>query len=77
MKRSQQQGLTLPEVLIALLVFSAIAATSVYALRLGVDSRDQLARVDDELKSFQLARTLIKEDMAARRGTRRRAGRGS
>lgn len=64
MRRSQQQGMTLPEVLIALLVFAAIAATSVYALRLGVDSRDQLARVDDELKAFQIARTLIKEDMA-------------
>lgn len=59
-----QKGLTLPEVLVALLVFSAIAATSVYALRLGVDSRDQLARIDDELKSFQIARAIIKEDMA-------------
>ncbi|GJL90723.1 type II secretion system minor pseudopilin GspJ [Hyphococcus sp.] len=64
MSGSRQKGMTLPEVLIALLVFAAIAATSVYALRLGVDSRDQLARVDDELKSFQIARTLIKEDMA-------------
>jgi general secretion pathway protein J len=62
--RRRQRGLTLPEVLIALLVFSAIAATSVYALRLGVDSRDQLARVDDELKAFQIARAIIKEDMA-------------
>lgn len=60
----RQQGMTLPEVLIALLVFAAIAATSVYALRLGVDSRDQLARIDDDLKTFQIARTLIKEDMA-------------
>ncbi len=59
----RQKGLTLPEVLIALLVFAAIAATSVYALRLGVDSRDQLAHIDDELKSFQIARTLIKEDL--------------
>ncbi len=59
-----QNGMTLPEVLVALLVFSAIAATSVYALRLGVDSRDQLARVDDELKKFQIARTLIKTDFA-------------
>ncbi len=59
-----QTGMTLPEVLIALLIFAAIAATSVYALRLGVDSRDQLTRVDDELKAFQIARTLIKEDMA-------------
>ncbi len=64
MTAARQSGMTLPEVLIALLVFAAIATTSVYALRLGVDSRDQLSRVDDELKSFQIARTLIKEDMA-------------
>lgn len=64
MNARAQKGLTLPEVLIALLVFSAIAATAVYALRLGVDSRDQLAVVDDDLKSFQIARTLIKEDLA-------------
>lgn len=64
MKGAAQKGLTLPEVLVALLVFSAIAATSVYALRLGVDSRDQLAAVDEDLKSFQIARTLIKEDLA-------------
>jgi len=64
MSRRAQKGLTLPEVLIALLVFSAIAATAVYALRLGVDSRDQLAVVDDDLKSFQIARSLIKEDLA-------------
>ncbi|PQA86802.1 type II secretion system minor pseudopilin GspJ [Hyphococcus luteus] len=62
--RARQKGMTLPEVLIALLVFAAIATASVYALRLGVDSRDQLARVDAELKTFQIARTLIKEDMA-------------
>ncbi|MEO1137409.1 MAG: type II secretion system minor pseudopilin GspJ, partial [Pseudomonadota bacterium] len=61
---ASQRGMTLPEVLIALLVFAAIAATSVYALRLGVDSRDQLAAVDDELKAFQIARTLIKDDLA-------------
>lgn len=59
-----QKGMTLPEVLIALLVFAAIASTSVYALRLGVDSRDQLAAADEQLKAFQIARALIKEDMA-------------
>ncbi len=63
-RSSKQLGMTLPEVLIALLIFAAIAATSVYALRLGVDSRDQLAAADERLKSLQLARTLIKEDMA-------------
>lgn len=60
----QQRGMTLPEVLIALLVFAAIASTSVYALRLGIDSRDQLTTADQSLKAFQIARTLMKEDFA-------------
>ncbi|WDI31245.1 type II secretion system minor pseudopilin GspJ [Hyphococcus flavus] len=64
MRARRQKGMTLPEVLIALLVFAAIASTSVYALRLGVDSRDQLEDADNRLKGFQLARTLIKEDLA-------------
>ncbi len=64
MRTRSQKGMTLPEVLIAILVFAAIASTSVYALRLGVDSRDQLAVADEQLKAFQIARTLIKEDMA-------------
>lgn len=60
----EQQGLTLPEVLIALLIFAMISASSVYALRLGVDSRDQLAAADEELKTLQIARILMKEDLA-------------
>ena len=59
-----QKGLTLAEVMIALLVFSLIAASSVYALRLGVESRDQLEAADGELKRLQLARLLVKEDLA-------------
>lgn len=64
MSARRQKGFTLPEVMIALLVFAAIASASVYALRLGVDSRDQLASADARLKAFQIARTLIKEDLA-------------
>lgn len=64
MSARRQKGFTLPEVMIALLVFAAIASASVYALRLGVDSRDQLAAADERLKAFQIARTLIKEDLA-------------
>lgn len=59
-----QRGLTIPEVLIALLIFSVIAAANVYALRLAVDSRDQLTAVDAELKKLQLSRALIREDLA-------------
>ncbi len=60
----KQAGFTLPEVLIALLVFSMISAACVYSLRLGVDSRDQLAETDEIIKELQLARLLVKEDFA-------------
>ena len=33
-------------------------------MRLGVDSRDQLAKTTDELRDLQIARILIKEDLA-------------
>ena len=59
-----ETGFTIPEVLIALLLFALIASACVYALRLGVDSRDQLGRVDQELRALQLSRILIKEDLA-------------
>lgn len=64
MSAIRQKGFTLAEVLIALLIFALIAAASVYALRLGVDSRDQLAEADAVLKRIQISRTLIKEDLA-------------
>lgn len=64
MRAHSQKGLTLPEVLISLLIFALIASASVYALRLGVDSRDQLGAADNALKKLQIARILIKEDMA-------------
>lgn len=62
--KQRQLGFTLPEVLIALLVFSMISAACVYSLRLGVDSRDQLAQTDEVIKELQLARLLVKEDFA-------------
>jgi general secretion pathway protein J len=64
MSARRQKGFTLAEVLIALLIFALIAAASVFALRLGVDSRDQLAATDEALKRIQIARTLMKEDLA-------------
>ncbi len=60
----RQSGFTLPEVLIALLIFALIASACVYALRLGVDSRDQLTLADNNLKRVQIARILMKEDLA-------------
>ena len=64
MSKRAQIGVTLPEVMISLLIFALIASASVYALRLGVDSREQLGVADSRLKNLQIARTLIKEDMA-------------
>ena len=59
-----QKGLTLVEVMVALMVFALIAAACVYALQMGVNSREQLEAADADLKEVQLARILIKEDLA-------------
>lgn len=64
MMRAREQGFTLPELLVALLIFSLIAAASVYALRLGVEARDQLVEADARLAEFQIARVIIRDDMA-------------
>lgn len=60
---ASQKGFTLVELLVALLVFSFVAAAGVYALRLGVEARDQLGAADRRLSELQLARTLIRDDM--------------
>lgn len=62
MKR-REKGFTLPELLVALVVFAMIAAASVYALRLGVEARDQLGEADKRLAEFETARRLIRDDM--------------
>jgi general secretion pathway protein J len=59
-----QRGLTLVEMLISLTIFSAVAATSVAVLRLGVDSDAQLQDVSDRVSQFQVARSLLKSDLA-------------
>lgn len=61
---SKQRGVTLPELLIALFVFAMISGGGVYALRLAVDGREQLERFDDNLRAWQLARLMIRQDMA-------------
>lgn len=61
---TRQRGLTLPELLIALLVFALIATAAVAALRLGVEARDQLGASEKRLSELQIANLLIKEDMA-------------
>lgn len=63
-KGSAQRGVTLPELLVALLVFAMISSAGVYALRLAVDGREQLESSDTKLREWQLARLTIRQDLA-------------
>ncbi|MEO1251891.1 MAG: type II secretion system minor pseudopilin GspJ [Pseudomonadota bacterium] len=63
-RRCGQRGVTLPELLIALLVFAFIAGVGVAALRLAIDGREQLIESDDRLREWQLARLIIRSDLA-------------
>ncbi len=62
--RHTQRGITLPELLIALMIFALISSTAIYALRLTVEGREQLENIDGAIREMQLARLLIKEDLA-------------
>ena len=62
-RRRQQRGVTLPELLVALFVFALISSVGVYALRLTVDGREQLTSVDQNLREWQLARIIIRQDL--------------
>lgn len=62
--KDRQKGLTLVELLIALFIFTLIASAAVYALRLSVDARDQLAKANSEIGEIETARMLMKEDFA-------------
>lgn len=64
MTRLSQRGLTLPELLVALLIFAMISGAAVYALRLSVEGREQLERADASIRDLQIARLVIKEDLA-------------
>lgn len=61
---NRQHGLTLPELLIALLIFAMVSTAAVFALRLGVEARDQLKEAEARLAELQVANLLIREDMA-------------
>jgi general secretion pathway protein J len=69
---ASQRGVTLPELLVALLIFAMISGVAVYALRLTVEGRDQLGEADAFIRQMQIARIVIKEDLlqAAPRITR-------
>jgi len=62
MKRQAQKGFTLAELMIALLVFSFVATTGVYTLRIGAEAREQLETSEAQLREFELMRALIKND---------------
>jgi general secretion pathway protein J len=64
MTGSSQRGLTLPELLVALLIFAMISGAAVYALRLSVEGHEQLENADSSIRDLQVARLLMKEDMA-------------
>lgn len=61
---NRQHGLTLPELLVALLIFAMVSTAAVFALRLGVEARDQLKEAEARLAELQIANLLIREDMA-------------
>ncbi len=63
-QKQRQQGLTLIELLVALFIFALISGAGVYALRLATEGQAQLALADDQLREWQLARIIIKEDLA-------------
>jgi len=64
MNRTSQHGLTLPELLIALLVFAMISGAAVYALRLSIEGREQLEEADHEIRGMQMMRLILKQDLA-------------
>ncbi len=64
MTRQAQRGFSAPELLVSLLIFATIASAAVYVLRLSVDARDQLEVANDRLAGVEIARSIIKDDLA-------------
>src|SRR5690606_4868761 len=57
------KGFTLVEMLVALLIFSGIAAAGVAAMSLAADNRLVVRQRMDRLASFQRTRALLKADL--------------
>jgi len=60
----RQKGVTLVELLIALLIFAMISSVGVFALRLVVDGREQLVTTDQRLREWQVSRLIMRQDLA-------------
>ncbi|MEM9262736.1 MAG: GspJ family type II secretion system protein [Pseudomonadota bacterium] len=61
---SGQFGLTLPELLIALLIFSFVSGAGVAGLRLAVDGREQFDDADARLRTWAIFQTVVAEDLS-------------
>lgn len=62
--QARQRGVTLVELLLALLIFALLSSAGVYALRLAIDGQAQFARYDDTIADWQTGRALIRRDLA-------------
>ena len=60
---NRQRGFTLAELMVALLVFSFVATTGVYALRLGVESREQLQEAETHIRDVEFMREFVRRDL--------------
>ncbi len=58
-----QKGFSLPELLVALLIFSIIAGTGVVIMRMSVDANDQFRRADQKIAAVELTRAILKDDL--------------
>lgn len=64
MSMKRQKGFTLVELLIALLVFAMISAAGVYSLQLGVQARTQLSVADKRIRTHEIMRAILKDDLS-------------
>ena len=61
-KPQNQKGFTLVELMIALLVFSFVATTGVYTLRIGANAKEQLEASQKSIQQIEVTRALLKSD---------------
>ena len=54
MKSARQTGFTLPELLIALFIFALISGAAVYTLRLSIEGRGQVGRMDGVVRDLEV-----------------------